>query len=99
MTQRPRIEDLTSAEMIFLGMAGMEDAQIKAGAGPVKRDFGVQDDRLMGTAELAEMHRAKQPGGTIAQTIEEMRRKQAPLRAKIEEQALAMMDDGEIPAV
>lgn len=81
------VQDLTSAQILFLGLAGMEDAQIKAGNGLVKRDGhnggSDMDTDLEYSKNYAKLKRA-QKGGELQKEMDEIRKKQASFRAALE---------------
>jgi hypothetical protein len=80
------VQDLTSAQILFLGLAGMEDAQIKAGNGLVKRDRNGGSDMdtdLEYSKNYAKLKRS-QKSGELAKEMDEIRTKQAPFRAALE---------------
>ncbi len=72
------MQDLTSAQILFLGLAGMEDAQIKAGNGLVKRDGGMQEG--MSTSDYFKARRSRTPGTEEFQALQNKRERQAGLR-------------------
>ena len=73
------MQDLTSAQILFLWLAGMEDAQIKAGNGLVKR-VAVGGQKAMTTADYFAAKRTRQPGTAEHAQMIELRNKQSGLR-------------------
>jgi hypothetical protein len=88
------IDRLTTAQIIFLGLATAEDARIKSGGGTVDRDQVGAGENMAGmsVADYAKMKRALEPGGEIRTTMERLKREQAPLRKHIEEQAKKVIE-------
>ena len=70
---------MTSAQIMFMGLAGMEDAQVKAGNGLVKRQE-VQDMQTMSTADYFAAKKASMAGTVEFAAMQEKRQKQAGLR-------------------
>ena len=80
---------------MFLSMAGMEDAMIKAGNGTVKRgrgEDGGMDADIEYSKNYGKLRRAMKPGGEIRQEMEEIRKKQAPFRAALEAEIKAVVE-------
>ena len=74
------MQDLTTAQILFLGLAGMEDAQIKSGNGLVKREAANKMQEGMTTSEYFKMRKIKQPGTEEHKELQEKRQRQAGLR-------------------
>jgi len=77
---------LTTAQVIFSGLAGMEDAQVKSGNGLVDRSESgdVENMQGMSVAEYAKMRQANKPGTEIYETRKAIKERQKPLRALLE---------------
>ena len=73
------MQDLTSAQIVFLGLVGMEDAQIQSGNGLVKREAGMQQEGMT-TQDYFAMRKAKVQGTDEHVALVEKRKKQAGLR-------------------
>jgi len=80
------VHELTTAQIIFSGLAGMEDAQVKSGNGLVDRNRSkdVENIKGMSVADYAKMRQANQPGNKIYETRKAIKEKQKPLRALLE---------------
>ena len=81
------VHDLTSAQILFLGLAGMEDAQIKSGNGTVKRGTaggGSMDSDIEYSKNYANLKRAMKPDGELQKEMAQIREKQAAFRAGLE---------------
>lgn len=79
------IWDLTTAQILFLSMAGMEDAQIKAGNGLVDRTKkDLETMQGMSVSDYAKMRQAHLPGNEIYETQKAIKERQKPLRALLE---------------
>ena len=70
---------MTSAQIMFMGLAGMEDAQVKAGNGLVKRQEA-QDMQTMSTADYFAAKKASRAGTEEFEALQEQKKKQAGLR-------------------
>jgi len=80
---------------MFLSMAGMEDAMIKAGNGTVKRGNGGSEDMdadIEYSKNYGKLQRAMKPGGEIRREMEEIKKKQAPFRAALEAEIKAVVE-------
>ena len=77
---------MTTAQVIFSGLAGMEDAQVKSGNGLVDRTQSedVENMEGMSVAEYAKMRQANKPGSEIYETRKAIKERQKPLRALLE---------------
>jgi hypothetical protein len=73
------VQDLTTAQILFLGLAGMEDAQIKSGNGLVKREAAKMQEGMT-TSEYSKMRKMKQPGTEEHKELQEKRQRQSGLR-------------------
>lgn len=93
------MQDLTSAQILFLGLAGMEDAQIKAGNGLVKRSRAVgssnMDSDIEYSRNYAKLKRDMKPGGVLQKEMEEIRKKQAAFRAGLEAEIKQVLEKEE----
>jgi hypothetical protein len=81
------VQELTSAQILFAGLAGMEDAQIKAGNGAVKRDGSHGGSDMASDLEYSRNYaklKRSQKNGELAKEMEAIRKKQAPFRAALE---------------
>jgi hypothetical protein len=82
------MQDLTSAQILFLSLAGMEDAQIKAGNGLVKRDgskgSSSMDSDIEYSRNYAKLKRDMKPGGDLLKEMEKIKKEQASFRAGLE---------------
>jgi hypothetical protein len=81
---------------MFLSMAGMEDAMIKAGNGTVKRGNGGSEDMdadIEHSKNYGKLQRAMKPGGEIRKEMEELKKKQAPFRAALEAEIKAVVEE------
>jgi len=80
------VADLTSAQIMFLAFAGMEDARIKAGGGPVERsNKGGQGDQLT-VSEYAKMRRGR---SEMKEYVKKKRADQKEFRAWLNSQVKA----------
>jgi len=93
------VDQLTSAQILFVGLAAMEDAQIKAGNGTVKRDGtasgGSMDADIAYSANYGKMKRELRQGGAIQKEMEERKKKQAPFRAALEAEIKKVLQEEE----
>lgn len=64
---------------MFMGLAGMEDAQVKAGNGLVKRQE-VQDMQTMSTADYFAAKKASMAGTVEFEALQERKKRQAGFR-------------------
>lgn len=80
------VYELTTAQIIFSGLAGMEDAQVKSGNGLIDRSKSENMENMQGmcVADYAKMRQANQPGNEIFETREAIKARQKPLRALLE---------------
>ena len=78
------IHEQTTAQIIFLGMAGMEEAQLKSGNGLVDRSQPEEEMRGMSVAEYAKMRQANQPGNEVYGARKALKERQKPLGALLE---------------
>lgn len=81
---------------MFLSLASMEDAQINAGNGTVKRNGmggSDMDADLEYSANYGKMKRAMKPDGEIAREMEERRKQQAPFRAALEAEIKKVVEE------
>lgn len=79
------MQDLTTAQIIFSGLAGMEDAQIKSGNGLVERETEEVDGMEgMSVSDYAKMRQSNQPGSEIFEEMRARRERQKPMRAFLE---------------
>jgi hypothetical protein len=80
------VHELTTAQIIFSGLAGMEDAQVKSGNGLVDRSKSADMEKLKGisVADYAKMRQANQPGNEIYEIQKAIKERQKPLRAVLE---------------
>jgi hypothetical protein len=70
-----------------MGLAGMEDAQIKSGNGLVKRDGtgqGHMDADIEYSRNYAKIKKAMKPDGELTKLMAERRKDQAAFRAGLE---------------
>jgi len=65
---------------MFMGLAGMEDAQVKAGNGLVKRQEGTEMQESMSTADYFAAKKASRAGTEEFEALQERKKKQAGLR-------------------
>ncbi len=86
------VADLTSAQILFLGLAGMEDAQIKAGNGLVKRGAAVAQEGMT-TKDYFAMRKAKKPGTEEHSALVEKRQKQAGMRKILDGRVRALVQE------
>lgn len=80
------MDELTTAQIMFITLAGMEDARIKAGGGPVKRTTRPTDG--ISVQEYAKIRRSMRPGGDDFELMKQKRDEQADLRKHIEKMAI-----------
>jgi hypothetical protein len=78
------VYELTTAQIIFSGLAGMEDAQVKSGNGLTDRSKTEEKMQGMSVAEYAKIRQASQHGNEICETRKVIKEKQKPLRALLE---------------
>jgi hypothetical protein len=78
------VHELTTAQIIFSGMAGMEDAQVKSGNGLVERSTAEEELQGMSVAEYAKMRQASQPGNEVYEARNALKERQKPLRVLLE---------------
>lgn len=74
------MEELTSAQILFMGLAGMEDAQVKSGNGLVKRSAVDAQQQAISTEEYFRAKRRRTPGTEEYEAVERLRVKQTGLR-------------------
>jgi len=74
------VHELTTAQIIFSGLAGMEDAQVKSGNGLVDRNRseGVENMKGLSVTDYAKMRQANQPGNEIYETRKAIKERQKP---------------------
>jgi hypothetical protein len=65
---------------MFLGLAGMEDAQVKAGNGLVKRQEAVEMQESMSTADYFAAKKASMAGTAEHEAMQERKKRQAGFR-------------------
>jgi hypothetical protein len=66
-----------------MGLAGMEDAQVKSGNGLVEREGGEMGES-MSVADYAKMRQGNKAGSELQKEIAAMKERQKPLRALLE---------------
>ena len=65
---------------MFMGLAGMEDAQVKAGNGLVKRQEATEMQESMSTADYFAAKKASMAGTAEFEALQERKKKQAGFR-------------------
>ena len=80
------VHELTTAQIIFSGLAGIEDAQVKSGNGLVNRrnSESLETMKGMSVADYAKMRQASQPGNEVFETCNAIKERQKPLRTILE---------------
>lgn len=74
-----------------MGLAGMEDAQIKSGNGMVERGKPEEEEmQAMSTAEYAKMRQANKPGTEVYDVQEGLRKSQTRIRSILEGRILKL---------
>ena len=73
------VQELTSAQILFSGLAGMEDAQIKSGNGLVKREAAMEQEG-MSTADYFAAKKVTQRGTAEHAAMVEKVKRQSGLR-------------------
>jgi len=84
------VQDLTSAQILFLGLAGMEDAQIKSGNGLVKREAAVAQAGMT-TADYFAMQKLKVPGTVEHVALAEKIKQQTGFRKLLDGKVRALV--------
>jgi len=82
------MDELTTAQIMFITLAGMEDARIKAGGGIVERSGRGQNSERMSVSDYAKMRR----GADLSKQIKETRKAQKPFRDWLESQVKDAFD-------
>jgi hypothetical protein len=85
------MQDLTSAQIMFLAFAGMEDAQITAGNGLVKRE--VAEVQATSTADYFRARKATRPGTQEFAELQEKRKRQSSLRKFLDGKVKALIQE------
>lgn len=85
------MQDLTSAQVLFLGLAGMEDAQITAGNGLVKRDAA--EVQATSTADYFKAKRMLKPGTEEFADLQDKRKRQSGLRKLLDGRVKALIQE------
>lgn len=81
------MDELTTAQIMFLTLAGMEDARIKAGGGTIDRRARWRGES-MSVSDYAKMRR----GADLSKQIKETRKAQQPFRDWLESQVKDAFD-------
>jgi hypothetical protein len=92
------MQDLTTAQVIFVSQAGMEDAQITAGNGLVKRDAAMTsnktvDDLMEENRNYFAAQKARRQGTVEFKELQEKRKKQSVLRKLLEAKASTLVQE------
>ncbi len=86
------MQDLTSAQILFLCLAGMEDAQIKAGNGLVKREDTEMQEGIS-TKDYFRAKRALMPGTEEFEALQEKKKKQRGLRKILDDKVRQLVQN------
>lgn len=87
------VQHLTSAQILFLALAGMEDAQIQAGNGLVDRGDADTMRESTSVADYFAARRATKPGTMEFQELQTKREKQAGLRKLLDNKVRALVQE------
>lgn len=86
---------MTTAQIIFMGLAGMEDAQIKSGNGLVERTEGGEGDMAesMSVKDYAKMRQANKPGTEVFEARQQIKSGQKRMRSVLENRIRRLVKD------
>lgn len=91
------MDELTTAQIMFITLSGMEDARIKAGGGPVERNQPSSMDGGMSVADYAKFKKSMRPGGEDYELMKQRKANQLDIRKQITKLAIEELKNEDRP--